>query len=188
MLTPERYLDDRADLKGTRLKLLCRIGCLPVMNRVGREQKPPWEKSTRICPCCSLGEVEDVAHLILRCSTYNRHRQRLFATMHAAARDPDAYSIKPARPGKPSVDIPHTESYEKAKVLLRSPTQCWQASAAMLLAVILGQRIGAPKLEDKIDAATKRFLRKAWHARSHWTTAVNEALGTSYDVFIPWNS
>lgn len=188
MLIPERYLDDRSDLKGTRLKLLCRIGCLPVMNRVGREQKPPWEKLTRLCPCCSLGEVEDVAHLILRCSTYTRHRQRLFATMHAAANHPDAFYTKPTRAGKVSTDIPHTESYEKAKALLRSPTQCWQASATILLAVILGQRIGAPNLEDKIDAATKRFLRKAWHARSHWTTAVNKALGTSYDVFTPWNS
>ena len=86
------------------------------------------------------------------------------------------------------VDIPHTESYEEAKALLLSPTQCWPASAAVLLAIILGQRIGAPKLEDKIDAATKRFLRKAWNARSHWTTAVNKALGTTYDVFTPWKA
>ena len=28
-LVPERYLDDRTALKATRLKLLCRLGCLP---------------------------------------------------------------------------------------------------------------------------------------------------------------
>ena len=38
---PERYLDDRANLKGTRLKMLSRLGCLPLMHRVGREAKPP---------------------------------------------------------------------------------------------------------------------------------------------------
>ena len=35
---PERYLDDRDELKGTRLTILCRVGALPVMRRVGREQ------------------------------------------------------------------------------------------------------------------------------------------------------
>jgi hypothetical protein len=35
---PERYLDDRDSLKGTRLKLLCRTGSLPVMARVGLVQ------------------------------------------------------------------------------------------------------------------------------------------------------
>ena len=54
-------------------------------------------------------------------------------------------------------------------------------SPMVLLAIILGRRIGAPKLEDKIDAAVKQFLRKTWTARSHWTIAINEALGTTYD-------
>lgn len=187
MLVPERYLDDRNDLKGTRLKLLCRTRCLPVMDRVGREQKPPWEKHTRTCPCCELGEVEDVSHLILRCPTYNRHRQRLLTIMHTAAGQPGAFAIAPAREGKPYLNIPHTEAYEKAKALLRSPTGLWMNSPMVLLAIILGRRIGAPKLEDKIDAAVKQFLRKTWTARSHWTIAINEALGTTYDVFVPVN-
>ena len=37
-LVLERYLDDRADLKGTRLKALCRLGCLPLMDRAGVRQ------------------------------------------------------------------------------------------------------------------------------------------------------
>ena len=41
---PERYLDDRTNLKGTRLKMLCRLGCLPLMDRVGREASPTWPK------------------------------------------------------------------------------------------------------------------------------------------------
>ena len=57
---PERYLDDRDDLKGTRLKLLCRIGSLPVMDKVGRELKPPWPKDCRVCYVCNTGVIEDV--------------------------------------------------------------------------------------------------------------------------------
>ena len=35
-LVPERYLDDRSNLKGTRLKMLCRMGCLPLMESAAR--------------------------------------------------------------------------------------------------------------------------------------------------------
>ena len=35
-LVPERYLDDRVCLKGTRLKLLCRLNCLPVSGKGGQ--------------------------------------------------------------------------------------------------------------------------------------------------------
>ena len=46
--TPEAYLDDRTNLKGTRLKLLCRLGALPLMRRVGREVRPPWPVASRV--------------------------------------------------------------------------------------------------------------------------------------------
>jgi len=69
-LVPERYLDDRTALKATRLKLLCRLGCLPLMNRVGREAKPVWPKSMRSCLVCGSTDTEDVTHFILDCSKY----------------------------------------------------------------------------------------------------------------------
>jgi hypothetical protein len=65
---PECYLDDRSDLKGTRLKLLCRTSALPVMNRVGREEG--WPKALRTCLACTSGEVEDVEHFVLGCPHY----------------------------------------------------------------------------------------------------------------------
>jgi hypothetical protein len=40
---PERYLDDHEDLKGTHLKVLCRVGALPVVSHVGREQELPGQ-------------------------------------------------------------------------------------------------------------------------------------------------
>ena len=67
-LVPERYLDDRSRLKGTRLKLLCRLNCLPVMDRVGREVKPKWPKASRVCFACGCGSVEDTRHFIMDCA------------------------------------------------------------------------------------------------------------------------
>jgi hypothetical protein len=52
-----------------------------------------------------------------------------------------------------------------------------------LLPIILGKRIGVPRLENRIDRAAKRYLRKAWNARGRLTQAINDRLGTSYDVF-----
>ena len=51
------------------------------------------------------------------------------------------------------------------------------------LPIILGKRIGVPRLENRIDRAAKRYLRKAWNARGRLTRAINATLGTKYDVF-----
>ena len=74
---PERYLDDRGDLKGTRLKMLCRMGCLPVMDRVGREAWPTWPREARTCLVCNRSQLEDVKHLLLECPAYAGHRARM---------------------------------------------------------------------------------------------------------------
>jgi hypothetical protein len=79
---PERYLDDRTDLKGTRLKMLCRLGCLPLMDRVGREQRPPWPKRYRVCVCCDMGVVEDVMHFMMECPMHADRRAKLIGRVH----------------------------------------------------------------------------------------------------------
>ena len=81
---PERYLslDDRTDLKGTRLKMLCRLGCLPLMDRVGREQRPPWPKRYRMCVCCDMGVVEDVRHFMMECPMHADRRAQLLQRTH----------------------------------------------------------------------------------------------------------
>ena len=78
-MVPERYLNDRTYLKGTRLKLLCRLNCLPVMNRVGREVKPKWQKHDRVCFACGSGAVEDVHHFIMACPCYEAKRVGMMA-------------------------------------------------------------------------------------------------------------
>jgi len=78
----EPYLDDRAEHVGTRLKLMCRLGCLPTMERVAREEKlPPREGQCRLC---SMGAVETTDHLLLACPTHDRHRKKMLAGVEAA--------------------------------------------------------------------------------------------------------
>ena len=74
---PESYLDDRVDLKGTRLKFLCRTSSLPVLDRVGRETRPSWPKHSRICLVCECDQVEDVEHFLMQCPGYEDRRTKL---------------------------------------------------------------------------------------------------------------
>jgi hypothetical protein len=153
---PERYLDDRSDLKGTRLKLLCRTGCLPVMDRVGRELKPPWPKGDRICYVCNTGAVEDVKHFTMDCPKYTQKRNTLISRVA---------NILQCSSGTVSGD----------------EFTCMPSNAKSQ--ILLGKRIGDPKTEDQIDRLTKRFLTKAWNARFPVTTAINRVMGTNYGVF-----
>jgi hypothetical protein len=151
---PERYLDDRSDLKGTRLKLLCRTSALPVMNRIGREAG--WPKALRTCLACTTGEVEDVEHFVLGCPHYATERTRLLAdTRRALTR-----TLGPIGTGEFDA-LPRRGK----------------------LAILLGRRIDDPAIEDRIDRTCKTYLKKAWNARSTFTTIINNQLGTTYDVF-----
>ena len=71
---PERYLDSRAEPVGTRLKLMCRLGCLPTMVRIAREEKLPQEMGA--CKMCGKG-AEDVRHILLACDAYADQRARM---------------------------------------------------------------------------------------------------------------
>ena len=82
---PERYPDDRRDLKGMRLKLMCRTGALPVMRRFGREQRPPWPLERRRCYACHTA-VKTVSHFLGQCRAYAGHRCRLLNTVPRARR------------------------------------------------------------------------------------------------------
>ena len=48
--------------------------------------------------------------------------------------------------------------------------------------MILGKRIGDPIAENRIDAAVKRYLTKAWNLHAGVTARINAVLGTAYDI------
>jgi hypothetical protein len=118
---PERYLDDRRNLKGTRLKMLCRTGCLPLMVRVGREVQPKWPREMRTCLACNSGAVEDVRHFVMECPAYAERRRGLMDQVARAAQ-------------RSSVTI----AFDAAPVEEQ-------------LHLILGKRVGDRHFENKVD-------------------------------------
>ena len=98
----EPYLDGRAEPVGTRLKLMCRLGCLPTMARVAREERMP--ASSGKCRLCESGDVEDIVHLLLTCSAHNKHRTKMLAVSEKAV---TAAGVAPlcGRPMQEQTDI-----------------------------------------------------------------------------------
>jgi hypothetical protein len=155
---PERYLDDRNNLKGTRLKMLCRLGCLPLMNRVGREAKPTWPHEYRTCATCRTGKIEDVHHFVMECPHYAAKRATM---LRQAVRELTKSNGEVTGIGFASM------------------------TAKNQLAVLLGRRISDPAAEDRIDRSVKRYLSKCWNLRADVTGAINDTLFTSYGIYAP---
>jgi hypothetical protein len=154
--TPQAYLDDRKNLKGTRIKLLCRLGCLPVMDRVGREAIPRWPKEARTCPMCRQVVVEDVAHFVSECPSYTTHRTRM-----------ECQVARVLQAGTTTISAAGLSALGH-----RARTR-----------VLLGQRIGDPVVEDQIDKHVKVFLTKAWNTRAHMASVINTVMGTTHEVW-----
>lgn len=153
--TPERYLDDRQHLKATRLKLLCRLGALPLMDRVGREASPKWPKHYRTCPMCKRGAVEDVTHFLTTCPAYETHRTRLYTQVGRALR---------ASLVGDEVDFDNQNATTQARILL-------------------GKWLNDKLLEDRIDRHIKTYMIKAWNIRTPMTHKINRIMGRSDDVW-----
>jgi hypothetical protein len=81
-LVHETYLDDHSEEIGRKLKMMCRIGCLPTLARVIREQK--LLPSDAKCRLCASGKTEDLDHLLLECSAHNKHREKLYLDLDLA--------------------------------------------------------------------------------------------------------
>jgi hypothetical protein len=151
-LVPERYLDDRMELKGTRLKMHCRFNSLPTMYRVGRECPTPWPKETRLCLNCDKGDVEDVYHFVMECPAYAAGRAKLHAKIERAWASSEIWG----------------------------GTTFAEFSPRLRFWILLGKRIQEPNLEDQIDSYVKKFLRQSWNARNWLTQAMDKMLGRNY--------
>jgi len=127
------------------------------MDRVGREQHPQWPKADRTCPMCKQGVVEDVNHFISECPSCLTHRKRLHKQVTRALAG-----------NKGPDDVAFKQMAPLAQTHL-----------------LLGQRIGDPKREDRIDKYIRKYLTKAWNARHEMTVKINKVLGKSYDIMAP---
>lgn len=86
-LVMERYLDDTAETAGTKLKLLCRMGCLPVMQYIAQERG--WHSSWARCLMCESGKAESISHVLLECRAYEKHRDRMLRIARAGGVSPE---------------------------------------------------------------------------------------------------
>ena len=147
-LVHEGYLDDHHEQVGRRLKMCCRAGCLPVMDRVGR--MAGWAPQVRKCMLCDTGEVETVQHLILSCPAHQQHRDTMLEGVYKAYKG-------------------NIMTEDNADFGLQDPnSQC---------NILLGESTGIPRVDKHIDALFKRFIKKAWRNRKRVTSAVREILG-----------
>ena len=85
-LVHEPYLDDHAEHIGRRLKLMCRMGCLPTLSRVIREEAMPISEAR--CRSCASSSTEDITHLLLECPAYRKHREKLVKDLDLALDTP----------------------------------------------------------------------------------------------------
>ena len=162
---PERYLDDRVNLKGTRLKMLCRTGALPVMRRIGRELDPAWPPESRVCFACNKGVVEDIHHFLMDCPAYHSKRTILLERVAAVYADSSNNCMDPTAGSDPPSTFIRKSSKDQALILL-------------------GKRFGDPVAEDSVDRLVKRYLAKSWNIRSPVTAAINATFGKSYEVYV----
>ena len=110
---------------------------------------------------CDEGIVEDVQHFVMHCPSYAEKRATL---MH------DVAGVLATSNGTVG-----------AEAFLAMPSQDQRH-------ILLGRRVGDPAAENRIDRATKRFLRKAWNARERAglsTRIVNAVCGTAFSVSPP---
>jgi len=142
-LVPERYLDDTRERLGCKLKLMCRAGCLPTLQRITQEKGLQVQFAR--CIMCASGTTETQEHILLECSAYDELRARLTAQINGAfATGVDVFGM-----------VEDTE---------------------LLMQLLLGRSVGHRQVEDDIDHAVKRYLKKAWRKRKKVTKAINEAL------------
>ena len=147
-LVSEQYLDDKADMVGRKLKLMCRIGCLPTLKRIGRVEC--WDDCFKRCRMCVGGAIESIKHVIVECSAYARYRSVLFREVDAALCD---------------------------ELTDLGNATCGSMEQDALLDLLLGCSTGVAVVDCRIDKLVKRYLRKAWRTRKPLTLALNSVLG-----------
>jgi hypothetical protein len=146
---PEPYLDDRVSSPATvRLKLLARVGALPLMDRIGRERG--WPRTARVCLMCGTGEVEDTRHIMLSCPHYNAERITMVERIeHAASRQGQFV------PGAGRFSTISDDD----KIL-----------------IVLGKRLDNAKVECGVDLAVKMYLTIVWRKRDNLRLRLNNIL------------
>ena len=71
----ERYRDDCNADQGRRLKLMCRAGCLPVLEMIGTTME--WPIAQQACILCNTGQTDTIPHFVTSCPGHAKQRKAL---------------------------------------------------------------------------------------------------------------
>ena len=98
---------------------------------------------------CNQGQVEDVTHFITACPAYAHHRHRLYT------------------------QVTRTLAWRNME------PQFDRLSPQAQTQILLGQRLDHAHTEDRIDALTKQFLKKAWNIRAPTTARIAATMNSN---------
>ena len=79
---PSKYLNHIVDRNKRSLFSKIRLGTFDLEIEKSRKYNIP--RAERICQLCDSGEVEDIAHFILKCPKLTKHRQHFINTLSAS--------------------------------------------------------------------------------------------------------
>jgi len=175
MLCVEKYLDEHTEHVGRKLKTLCRLNALPLMDKIGKqEQWNPKQGTTRWkCPMCGVA-TDNLTHFLLECTTTHRLRVKLISKICNTLRicqEPHQHRL--VRPKNTHQAEPEYRSCPNTDEATITPEIFLQQSHEEILLILLGKQIGCPKAERHIDVFVKRFLRKAWKLRRPHVVTTN---------------
>ena len=91
VLEREEYLETVTDREERRRMTALRGGTNPLRIEIGRWKGEQLQDRT--CTLCAKGEVEDEAHVLLDCSTYERERSEMFSKIQTVTN----YDVKSMR-------------------------------------------------------------------------------------------
>ena len=176
----EQYLDDLYEPIGRKLKTLCRLNTLPLMDKVGKQQQWTQRGKTRWnCPLCNATK-DNLTHYFLECPTTQKCRDKLIDRVIAAlqeAQNPHFHKlVRPRHNFHAKKEYKKCPNQEDEPPLL-SPSAFCDLSKRDKLLVLLGKNIGCQNAEKHIDTHVKRFLRKTWKLRRPHVEATNTKYG-----------
>jgi hypothetical protein len=159
----EPYLVDCSNMRSVRLKLLLRLGHLPLLDFVGHCLDWPEGSTLRACPLCEdETAMETPQHFVLECSAleplrvefWRRLRERLMEVAPAAWVGPWLAMVQ------------HCPVTTRMQLLQGAPLRQLAAnSAEPLRSALVPPGLPQQPVERAIDRCFRNFLMLAWKRR-----------------------
>ena len=151
MIRTEQYLDDLYEPIGRKIKTLCRLNTLPLINKLGRQQQWSQRGKTRWnCPLCNTTK-DNLTHYFLECPTTQKWRVKLIDRVIVAlqeAQNPHLHKlVRPLHNFHAEIEHKHCPHPDDKPSLLTPSGFCCDLSKNDKLLVPLCKNIGCQTAE-----------------------------------------